>query len=58
MEIMEGIDREELERRVQENDEYLRDLKAKGGTTDLAGREMLAFIATVVVICLLAILWR
>ena len=58
MEIMEGIDREELEKRVQENEEYLRDLKAKGGTTDLAGGELLAFVATVAAICILALLWR
>ena len=58
MEIMEGIDRAELERRVRENEEYLQDLKSKGGTTDLAGRELLLFIATVVATCLVALLWR
>jgi len=58
MEVMEGIDREELERRVQENDKYLTDLKSKGGTTDLAGGELLAFVATVVAVCLLSLLWR
>lgn len=58
MDVMDGIDRNELERRVNENEEYLRDLKSKGGTTDLAGRELFFFIATVAAICIAMLLWR
>ncbi|MCY3768004.1 MAG: hypothetical protein OXG56_01360 [Gammaproteobacteria bacterium] len=58
MEIMAGVDREELERRVRENEEYLKDLKSRGGTTDLGVGETLLFIATVAVACFIALLWR
>jgi len=57
MEIMDGVDRGELERRVRENDDYLKNLKSKGGATDLGVGETFMFIATIVAVSLAALLW-
>lgn len=51
---MDSIDRAELERRLRLNEA---ELKSKGASADLGFGETLLFVATIVVVSLVALLW-